>query len=57
MDYYDKCEAIMEWAEGHLNFDTDFIEDMIKRMEDERELTEAQEAAIDNIIERWGIEI
>lgn len=56
-EYQDKIDSIMSWAEERDDFDTSFVERMSGILrESGRLLTEAQKAAIDNIIERFGIE-
>ena len=57
MDYKEKCKAILDWAdEKDRGFDTTFVEEMLEHAADEI-LTPGQEQAIDNIIEKWHIDI
>lgn len=55
--YAEKCEAIIAWAEDRDDFDTGMVESVAGQIESGRELSWKQEQAIDNIIERWHIDI
>lgn len=52
----EKIDMILEWADEHPEFDAEFVEDLQDKFETYGRLTENQEAALDNIIEKWGIE-
>ena len=52
----EKVEAILEWASERPDFDTDFIDSLYERLEKGFSLTDGQETALENIIEKWGIE-
>jgi uncharacterized coiled-coil protein SlyX len=56
MDDEDKIELILEWAQYHPNFDTDYVEDLQQQLAEGQELTERQSEALDNIIERFRID-
>lgn len=51
-----KCRAILEWARHHteINFNTTFITSLLSQ---ERQLTKRQEAAVDNIVDKFCIDI
>ncbi len=55
--YYaeDRIYRILKWAEDHPNFDTEFVENMADVLSEYGELTEAQEEALDNIIQGFQI--
>ena len=53
----EKVDAVLDWAEDHEFFDPQFIESLASWLEDNDELTEKQEEALDRIIERFNIEI
>lgn len=53
----EKIDMILEWAdEKDRDFDTEFVESLQNHLDAFGYLTKAQEAALDNIIEKWGIE-
>lgn len=54
-DYLDKAYAIMEWAESKSKFDTEFVESIIRQLEEGKEASSSQETAIDNIIDGFRI--
>lgn len=54
-DCYMKCEAIMEYARKHPRFDTEFVESVMEQIENGREPSDTQEAAVDNIIDGFRI--
>lgn len=47
---------IMDWASEHPEFDTEFVERLSEQLDKRGYLTEKQSAALENIIERFGIE-
>lgn len=52
-----KLELILTWAdESGIDFDTTFVVDLQNKFHKYGNLTERQEKALDNIIERWRIE-
>jgi len=51
-----KIEMILEWAEEHPEFDTSFVESLKSWYDRGVELSERQEEALDNIIEKFDIE-
>lgn len=51
-----RIETILEWAEGNPSFDTKFIEDLQEQLEGEGFLTDKQQNAVLNIMEKWHIE-
>ncbi len=51
----DKIERILEWAEAHPSFDTSFVEDLKRQYEENGELTDMQEDAINNILRKFRI--
>lgn len=55
MTQEEKIEAILEWAEDHDFFDIEFVETMGEKLEEYGELTDRQESALDNIIEKFRI--
>lgn len=57
MDAEEKVEAILDWAQGNDWFDIEFVESLQARLEEGEELTEAQERALDNIMDKFGIEV
>ena len=46
---------IFAWAEDHPEFDISFVEDLDVKLSEYGELTDAQIAALENIIEKWHI--
>lgn len=55
MEPEEKIELILDWAKSHSSFDTEFVESVLEYFEEHYELTDAQDAALDNIIEKFGI--
>ena len=56
--YLEKCEAILCWAdEKDRGFDTGFVESVADQLEAGRDPSEKQMAAIDNIIDKFHIEV
>jgi len=55
--YDDKCDAIIAWAEFNENFDSSAIESMKDWASDSGFFTSSQQRAIDNIIEKWNIDV
>jgi DNA polymerase III epsilon subunit-like protein len=51
-----KLERILAWADDHPDFDTTFVESVLEKLEDYGTLTEAQQNAIDRIIDRWDVD-
>ena len=57
-EYSDKIDAILEWADdGRAWFDTLFVEKMAEQLEEYSTLTDAQRVALDNIIDKFHIEV
>lgn len=56
MDDREKIDLILDWAAKNPEFETMFVEKMAEKLEKFGVLTERQSEALDNIIERWGIE-
>jgi hypothetical protein len=52
-----KLDAILEWAEDHEDFDSSFVESLQNQWEKRGFLSTKQIFAIDNIIERFNIEV
>lgn len=53
-----KIDMILEWAasdDSPEDWDTEFVESLEIQLEEKGFLTEAQEAALDNIIDAWRI--
>ncbi len=58
MGYEEKIVAVLEWADyHHSEFDAAFVLSVQEQLGDRGWLTDSQEDAIDNIIDRWRIEI
>jgi len=55
MDTIDRIDGVLDWAEEHPTFDTDFVESLKEQYNEKGELTMNQEQALDNIIERFDI--
>lgn len=53
----EKIEAIREWAEFKPWFDLSFVDSLEEAYNDYGELTDAQECALDRIIEGFKIEV
>lgn len=53
----DKIDRILEWAEAHSQFDTEFVERLDDQLDRTGELSVDQIRALDNIIEKWHISI
>lgn len=53
----EKVDAVLEWAEDHPGFDTEFIESLQERLMLGKPLTTNQEAALEKLITRWNIEV
>lgn len=51
-----KLQAIMDWAEENSNFDTEFVDSLYEQFINRGELSESQIEALDNIIDKWGID-
>jgi hypothetical protein len=53
----DKIELILAWAEGKDHFfDTAFVQELQGKLERYGKLTERQQEALDNIIEKFEID-
>ena len=50
-------EAVLDWAQDHADFNTEFLESLQERLENGRELTERQREALCNIVEKWDIDV
>lgn len=56
--YIEKCRHILNWADEHPEFDETFVKSVMGQMEHaNREPTDKQAVAIDNIIERFKIDL
>ena len=53
----EKIQAVLEWADENGWFDTDFIESLDNHLEGIGSLTDNQEQALDNIIDKFNIEV
>ena len=52
----ERIETVLNWAdEHHPDFDTEFVESLKKQLEDRGSLSDKQEEALLNIIEKWNI--
>jgi hypothetical protein len=57
-NYRDRLESIRNWAEEHSNFDTTFIDSLIEQVDEKcRPLSEPQRESIDNILDRFSIDL
>lgn len=54
-DAEEAIKAILEWAEDHPNFNTEFVESLSDRLESKGELSSNQEDALKNIIKKFRI--
>lgn len=54
-DPEDKIEKVLKWADKNPNFDTTFIESLAEQLSNGKDLTDAQENALNNIIKRFRI--
>lgn len=52
-----KIKKVIEWAENNQSFDLTFINSLHDRISQGRDLTEAQENALDNIIRKFKIKV
>ena len=52
----DKIEMVFEWANDRSDFDQEFVESLYEQLEDRGTLSDKQEEALDNIIEKWGMD-
>ena len=57
IEYERKIQAIFDFGDGNENFDTSFVESVNEQFLKNEFLTDKQMDAIDNIIERWRIEL
>lgn len=55
MDPIDMCEEILEWANSHPNFDTEFVLSVMDWINDGRDATNAQVEALENIMNGFSI--
>lgn len=55
MDAREMIELILGWAEDKPMFDTSFVEKLSDKLDDGKELSDKQVAALENIIEKWDI--
>jgi hypothetical protein len=56
--YRDRLESIRNWAEDSSSFDTTFIDSLIEQVDEKcRPLTESQRGSIDNILDRFNIDL
>ena len=56
--YLEACEAILRWAdEKDRGFDTEFVESVVSQLEAGHDPSERQMNAIDNIIDKFHIEV
>ena len=55
-DIYEKCKAIMAWAEEKEDFDTDFVLNVMVFFETGKPLTPAMVVGIENIITSFNID-
>lgn len=51
----DKIQGIQEWATENDNFDTTFVDDLERKLEEYGSLSVGQEDALDSIIRQWKI--
>lgn len=56
MDDEEAIDLVLRWAETEPDFDTSFVDSLDEFIERRGMLTEGQRSALDNIIEKWGIE-
>lgn len=56
--YWYKCSAILKWAKYQYNFNCNFVRQMKRQIDvTKKELTDKQQFAIDNIIEKCNIDL
>ncbi len=55
MDIEEKCWAVLNWAEDKPWFDTEFVDSVLSQYEEKGFASDAQENAIDNILEKFNI--
>lgn len=58
MDIGEKIDMVLEWADSEdapRDFDTSFVESLQEQFEDRGWLSDRQEEALDNIINKFGI--
>lgn len=56
METSEKIDLILEWAERHPFFDTDYVESLSRALRDNGDLTQYQEQGLDNILAKFHIE-
>lgn len=57
VEYEQKINAILDFGDGKENFSTSFVESIQEQLFTKQYLSDKQKHAINNIIERWGIEL
>ena len=57
IDQQTKIDAVMDWAEETPHFNVEFVEKLQQDLQVKGELSEKQEAALDNIIDKWRVPI
>ena len=53
----EKIQAVQDWADTRTDFDCDFVDSLGEQLERQGELSLKQVNALDNIIERFYIEV
>ncbi len=53
----EKIQAVQDWADTHTDFDCDFVDSLGEQLERQGELSQKQIDALDNIIEKFHIEV
>lgn len=56
LEQIEKLELILDWADDNPDFDTAFVEELYDCHEHRGHLTDRQEEALDNIIEKFKIQ-
>jgi len=54
---YDDIQAALAWAEEHPKFDSEFLESLEKSCTEFGSLTPGQRQALDNIVDKWHIDL
>ncbi len=52
----DKLDSVMNWADENPQFEPSFIESLAIQFQENGDLSDKQVLALDNIIDKWGIE-
>lgn len=55
--WFEKIQAVLAWSESNPKFDPTFIKSLEIRMQARGTLTAPQEVALDNIIEKFHINV